>query len=192
HEGGAVGEGLGVGRDDVKAALSLLYARHVAGDGTLTGRLRETVLDAWRTDAVRRLPELLAAARERWAAHGEAAFLLEPQLKESRGGLRDVHALQALAAAQLADWPARAVGAAYGGLRDGRGELHGRAGRAVDWLVTQEQDGVAGALGHPGGGALLRAVSEAARTVAYTADTAWRRVEAELTVRRSRWRGRRR
>ncbi len=192
HSVRTVEQAVAVARDDLKAALGLLYARHVAGDGSLAGRLRESVLDAWRSDAVRRLPELLAAARERWAAHGEAAFLLEPQLKESRGGLRDVHALQALAAAQLADWPSGAVGAAYGVLLDVRGELHRRAGRALDRLVTQEQDGVAGALGHPGGGALLRAVSEAARTVAYTADTAWRRVEAELTVRRSRWRGRRR
>src|SRR5262249_57635211 len=116
HEGGAVGEGLGVGRDDVKAALSLLYARHVAGDGTLTGRLRETVLEAWRADATRRLPELLAAARERWVAHGEAAFLLEPQLKESRGGLRDVHALQALAPPPPPHPPSRTGGAASRGL----------------------------------------------------------------------------
>src|SRR5262249_58521758 len=131
-------------------------------------------------------------ARERWVAHGEAAFLLEPQLKESRGGLRDVHALQALAAAQLADWPSGTVGAAYGVLLDVRGELHRRAGRALDRLLIQEQDGVAIALGHGDPADLLRAVSEAARTVAYTVDTAWRRVEAELSVRRSRWRGRRR
>jgi [protein-PII] uridylyltransferase len=192
HSVRTVEQAVAVARDDLKAALGLLYARHVAGDGSLAGRLRESMLDAWRSDAVRRLPELLAVARERWAVHGEAAFLLEPQLKESRGGLRDVHALQALAAAQLADWPSGAVGAAYGVLLDVRGELHRRAGRALDRLVTQEQDGVAEALGHPGGGALLRVVSEAARTVAYTADTAWRRVEAELTARRSRWRSRRR
>jgi len=192
HSVRTVEQAVSVGRDDLKAALGLLYARHVAGDAALTSRLRDTVLESWRADAVRRLPELLAAVRERWVAHGEAAFLLEPQLKESRGGLRDVHALQALAAAQLADWPSGAVGAAYGVLMDVRGELHRRAGRAMDRLVLQEQAGVAESLGFASDGDLLRAVSEAARTVAFTVDTAWRRVEAELAVRRSRWRGRRR
>ena len=192
HSVRTVEQAVAVAKEDLKAALGLLYARHVAGDPALTGRLRDTVLESWRSDAVRRLPELLAAVRERWVAHGEAAFLLEPQLKESRGGLRDVHALQALAAAQLADWPSGAVGTAYGLLLDVRGELHRRAGRALDRLVAQEQQGIAEALGYAGDADLLRAVSEAARTVAFTVDTAWRRVEAELSARRTRWRGRRR
>jgi [protein-PII] uridylyltransferase len=192
HSVRTVEQAVGVAKEDLKAALGLLYARHIAGDAALTGRLRDTVLESWRADAVRRLPELLAAVRERWVAHGEAAFLLEPQLKESRGGLRDVHALQALAAAQLADWPSGAVGAAYGVLMDVRGELHRRAGRALDRLVAQEQQGIADALGYADDADLLRAVSEAARTVAFTVDTAWRRVESELAARRSRWRGRRR
>jgi [protein-PII] uridylyltransferase len=192
HSVRTVEQAVAVAREDLKAALGLLYARHVAGDPALTGRLRDLVLESWRGDAVRRLPELLAAVRERWVTHGEAAFLLEPQLKESRGGLRDVHALQALAAAQLADWPSGAVGTAYGVLLDVRGELHRRAGRALDRLVAQEQDGIAHALSYADDADLLRAVSEAARTVAFTVDTAWRRVEAELASRRSRWRGRRR
>lgn len=187
-----------VAKDDLKAALGLLYARHVAGDAALTASLRSAVLQSWRVDAHRRVPELLAATQERWRGHGEAAFLLEPQLKESRGGLRDVHAVQALAAAQLADWPSGALGAAYGVLLDVRGELHRRAGRALDRLVLQEQRGIAETLGYaPTGFAdadavLLRAVSEAARTIAYAVDTAFRRVEADLAARRTRWRGRRR
>jgi [protein-PII] uridylyltransferase len=192
HSVRTVEQALAVAREDLKVALGLLYARHIAGDPALTARLRDAVLDAWRADAVRRLPELLAAIRERWVAHGEAAFLLEPQVKESRGGLRDVHALQALAAAQLADWPSGAVGAGYTTLLDVRGELHRRAGRPLDRLVLQEQAGIADTLGYPDDAGLLRAVSEAARTVAFAVDTAWRRVDAELAVRRSRWRGRRR
>ncbi|MEY4010248.1 MAG: hypothetical protein RLZZ93_940 [Actinomycetota bacterium] len=31
--------------------------------------------------------------RERYAKDGEVAFLLEPNLKEGMGGLRDIHAL---------------------------------------------------------------------------------------------------
>src|SRR5437588_307401 len=82
-------------RGDLKAALGLIDARHVAGDATLTARLREVVLSDWRREARRRLPELLASVRERAERHGELAFLLEPDLKETRGGLRDVHAMHA-------------------------------------------------------------------------------------------------
>jgi [protein-PII] uridylyltransferase len=201
HSVRTVAEAVAVARSDLRAALGLLDLRHLAGDPALTGLLRESVLAAWRADAVRRLPELRDAATARWDTHGELAFLLEPDLKESRGGLRDVHALHALAAAQFVEPPGAAVAAARDVLLDVRGELHRRAGRAQDRLVAQEQAGIGAALGTSGaalgmGGAavgrgdadrLLRAVNEAGRVVAFAADTAWRRVAAELDSRRRRW-----
>ena len=42
---------------------------------------------------------------ERARVNGEVAFLLEPDLKESRGGLRDITAVRALATAWVADPP---------------------------------------------------------------------------------------
>jgi len=36
--------------------------------------------------------------------HGEVAFLLEPDLKEARGGLRDVHALREHYVRTVAGW----------------------------------------------------------------------------------------
>jgi [protein-PII] uridylyltransferase len=186
HSVRTVAEAVAVARSDLRAALGLLDLRHLAGDPALTGLLRESVLAAWRADATRRLPELRDATTARWDSHGELAFLLEPDLKESRGGLRDVHALHALAAAQFVEAPGPVVCAARDVLLDVRGELHRRSGRPLDRLVAQEQAGIGAALGSGDANGLLRAVNEAGRVIAFTADTAWRRVGAELDARKRR------
>jgi [protein-PII] uridylyltransferase len=190
HSVRTVSEAIAVARDDLKAALGLLDARHVAGDGELTDRLRAGALEAWRRDARRRMPELLAATRERAERHGELAFLLEPDLKEARGALRDVHAITAAAAAWMADAPSERVRAAADLLLDVRGELHRRATRPTDKLVQQEQAPVAAALGYDDADDLMRAVYTAGRTIAFGSDVTWRRVESALRpVRRWRQRG---
>jgi len=183
HSVRTVDEAVAVAKDDLKAVLGLLDARHIAGDSELWGPLRARVLDVWRATAGKRAAELHELSRARWAGAGEAAFLLEPNLKDSRGGLRDAQSLHALAAAQLVDFTAP-VRAAYPVLLDVRGELHRRTGRAEDVLRLQEHDGVAEALGMldetggPDRDGMLRSVNEAARTVSYSLDLAWRRVEA--------------
>lgn len=169
-------EGRAVARDDLKAMLGLIYARHVAGEPGLTRELREAVLADWRSGARRRLPELREMSRSRWERYGELAFLLEPDLKEARGGLRDVHAVQAVAAAWVAPGPSGAVQDAYGLLLDVRHALHDQTGRGGDRLVLQEQDAVAAALGLLDADTLLRATAEAARTVTYAAEHLWRAV----------------
>ena len=143
HSVRTVDEALAVAADDLKAALGLLDARHLAGDAGLSAELLTRTRAAWRTSASRRLPELREAVLERARVDGEVAFLLQPDLKSSRGGLRDVHALQALAAAQVVDPPAEPVRRAAEVLLDVRGELHRRtavAGRRVaDRLLLQQQ-----------------------------------------------------
>jgi [protein-PII] uridylyltransferase len=175
-------QAVAVAKDDLKALLGLLDIRHIAGDAGLTGRVRGAVLDVWRATAAKRLPELKALAQDRWAVAGHAAYLLEPNLKESRGGIRDAQALHALAAAQLVDFPVW-VREAYPVLLDVRGELQRVTGKAEDVLWQQEQDGVAAALGYrdtadeQGRDVVLRRVNEAARAVAHALDLAWRRIE---------------
>jgi [protein-PII] uridylyltransferase len=180
HSVRTVDEALAVTADDLKAALGLLDARHVAGDAALSAALLGRTRAAWRSTSSRRLPELRAAVVERARTEGEVACLLEPNLKSARGGLRDVHALHALAAAQVTDPPAADVQAAAALLLDVRGELHRRTAgagrRVVDRLLLQEQDAVAAALGRPDADALMAEVSSAARTIAYASDTTWRRV----------------
>ena len=96
---------------------------------------------------VRRLPALRELTAARWAAHGELAFLLEGDLKEAAGGLRDVGVLRAIAAPGVTDALRPAVRAAHRRLLDTRDALHLAVGRRVDRLVAQERDGVAALLG---------------------------------------------
>ena len=156
-----------VARNDLKVALGLLNARHVAGDLDLTTRLREVALDDWRSNARTRLAELKELHEERTRLFGELAFLLEPDLKESRGGQRDVHAIQAIAAAWVAPAPGPKVRAAYEQILDARHVLHEVTGRRLDRLVLEEQDEVARTLDLLDGDALLRQLAGAGRTVSY-------------------------
>jgi [protein-PII] uridylyltransferase len=195
HSVRTVGEAVSVAGDDVKAGLGLLDARHVAGDAEVTAGLRTATLGSWRQHAGKLLPQLRDLRRGRSRQIGELGFLLEPDLKEAYGGLREGQVLRALAAAQLADEPPAAAGAAYAFLLDVRDALQLHSGRATDALVRQEQRPVAEALGiltdgEPDDDALLRQVSLAGRRLAFVADETWRRVEASL-VRRPRARYRR-
>jgi [protein-PII] uridylyltransferase len=163
-----------VARGDLKVALGLLSARHVAGDPDLTERLRAGALEDWRAAAPSRMAELHASHDERTRISGELAFLLEPDLKEARGGLRDVHAIQAAAAAWVAPAPGPKVRTAYEQILDVRHALHEITGRRLDRLVLEEQDEVARALGLLDGDVLLRMLAGAARTVAYAVDHTFR------------------
>ncbi|MFP1627764.1 [protein-PII] uridylyltransferase [Streptomyces sp. 5K101] len=169
--------------EDLKVQLGLLDARAVAGDLGLVASLRTAVLADWRNQAPKRLPELDELCRERAARQGELQYLLEPDLKEARGGLRDVTALRAVAASWLADAPREGLAEARRTLLDVRDALHRTTGRATDRLALQEQDQVAAELGLLDADALLRQVYEAARTVSYAGDVTWREVGRVLRSR---------
>ncbi|MFE0650777.1 [protein-PII] uridylyltransferase [Streptomyces sp. NPDC059534] len=172
--------------EDLKVQLGLLDARTVAGDAGLVAALRTTVLADWRNQAPRRLPELDELCRERAERTGELQYLLEPDLKEARGGLRDAQALRAVAASWLADAPREGLDEARRRLLDARDALHLATGRATDRLALQEQDAVAAELGLLDADTLLRQVYEAARTISYATDVTWREVNRVLKARSAR------
>ncbi|MEV2196635.1 [protein-PII] uridylyltransferase [Streptomyces phaeochromogenes] len=169
--------------EDLKVQLGLLDARHLAGDLGLTAGLRTAVLADWRNQAPKRLPELQELCTERAERQGELQFLLEPDLKEARGGLRDATALRAVAASWLADAPREGLADARRRLLDVRDALHLATGRATDRLSLQEQDQVAAELGLLDADTLLRQVYEAARVVSYASDVTWREVGRVLRSR---------
>jgi [protein-PII] uridylyltransferase len=169
--------------EDLKAQLGLLDARHLAGDLGLTAGLRTAVLADWRNQAPKRLPELQELCAERAERQGELQYLLEPDLKEARGGLRDATALRAVAASWLADAPREGLADARRRLLDVRDALHLTTGRATDRLSLQEQDQVAAELGLLDADTLLRQVYEAARVVSYASDVTWREVGRVLRSR---------
>ncbi|GAB7180797.1 [protein-PII] uridylyltransferase [Kitasatospora sp. Ki12] len=188
HSVRTVAEARAVAAADLKAQLGLLDARHLAGDPALTAELRSAVFTDWRASAPARLPELRELGRERAERHGELSFLLEPDLKEARGGLRDVVALNAVAATWLADAPRDGLDAAALRLADVRDALHLVTGRATERLSLQDQDQVAERLGVLDADSLLRQVYEAARTIAYAGDVTWRAVDRVLADRAGRGR----
>ncbi|EDX23170.1 protein-pII [Streptomyces sp. Mg1] len=125
--------------EDLKVHLGLLDARPVAGDAGLLAALRTSVLADWRNQAAKRLPQLHALCRERAERAGELRFLLEPDLKEARGGLRDATALRAVAASWLADAPREGLAEARRRLLDTRDALHLVTGRSSDRLSLRSR-----------------------------------------------------
>ena len=180
------GEARRTAGEDLKVQLGLLDARHLAGDEALSAGLRTTVLADWRNQAPKRLTELYELCQERAERQGELQFLLEPDLKEARGGLRDATALRAVAASWLADAPRAGLDDARRRLLDARDALHLVTGRATDRLALQEQDQVAAELGLLDADVLLRRVYEAARTISYASDVTWREVNRVLRARAAR------
>jgi [protein-PII] uridylyltransferase len=172
-----------VANDDLRALLGMLDLRHLAGEESLSRTLREGVLADWRGFARRRLPDLFAAADERADRAGDLAFHLEPDLKESRGGLRDLVALRAVAASWVADVRHEGLDDARQRLLDVRDALHDVTGRPGDRLVLQEQEAVAKRVGLLDDDALLRMVGGVGRQVAFAVDDAAFRVGRTLASR---------
>ncbi len=174
------GQVLQVAGADLRAAFGLLELRHIAGDAALSESVRAAVAQAWRAGVRGRLDEITEGARARWAKAGDVAHRVEPDLKSGHGGLRDVQLVDALAAAQLVDRPGGDVLAARELLLDVRTELHRLAGRARDVLRAQDADEVAAVLDLGDRFDLARALSGAARAVAFAAETGLRSARAAL------------
>ena len=169
---------------ELSAGVGLLDLRVVAGDTALVSGSRTALLSAWRGNARRRLPELLSSLDDRLARFGDAAYLLEPDLKEARGGSRDMAMLRALAATWLTDRPHSGVRDPYEQLLDVRDALHVTSGRALDRLLAAEVDGVVAQLGYAEPDELHRAVSLAARRIGHAVDLTVRSARQAVPERR--------
>jgi [protein-PII] uridylyltransferase len=178
-----------VANRDWRAALGMLDARHVAGEHSMTADLRSAVLADWRRGARKRLPELRQACADRAARAGELAYAAVPDLKESRGGLRDGVVLRALVATWLVDVPHQQVEEQRAALLDVRDALHVATGRRGDRLPPELIADVAAVMGADPD-RLGRDVRRLGRRTAHLTDLTWRRVEQAL-VRPSRLPGRR-
>jgi [protein-PII] uridylyltransferase len=172
------GDALDMANEDLRVALGLLDARVICGDAKLAEPVIHGARERWKKQKPPWLGVLADLVDERHAEHGDVAFLLEPDLKESHGGLRDVSALHALmlAVPVLADFvDTAAIEGARADLVRARVELHRHSGREQDRLLLQEQEEVANALGEADANALMAVVTAAGRTVAWETDDAWRR-----------------
>jgi [protein-PII] uridylyltransferase len=165
---------------DLRVALGLLDARHLAGDPSLTLRLRSEVLSRWRREARSRLPGLKEMVDRRVERLGELAHATVPDLKESGGGLRDTTILNALVATWLVDVPHSDLERSRRALLDVRDVLHAVAGRACDRIAPDMWADLAQALGHDEPAATQRLVREIGRRTTHISRLTWRRVDGLL------------
>jgi [protein-PII] uridylyltransferase len=171
---------------DLRTFLGLLDARHVAGDTALTLQLRSRLLARWRADARRRIPELAADARARAERAGDLAYAAVPDLKESRGGLRDGVLLRALVASWLVDVPHVELERCRYDLLAVRDALHLTTGRPGDRLLPELAPELADLLGAGDATALQRHVRALGRRMTHLSTITWHRVNDTLaTPRRS-------
>ncbi|WP_394214582.1 HD domain-containing protein [Brachybacterium vulturis] len=152
---------------DLRAAISLLDLRPVAGDARLVRDTSTTVRAQWRRQARRRVGELVDLATDRDRRYGSLAHSSEPNLKSDRGGLRDITIIRALAESWLADHDHAVVDAAATTLRDARDALQAVTGTSGTRLRRADQDAVAALTGHATADDHHAVLAEAARAVTW-------------------------
>ena len=166
-------------RSDLDTATALVTARVVAGDAEFGQRVIDQCRTRIRKQGRKWLTELHTRVTERHRVAGEVAYLLEPDLKDGLGGLRDIHAV----------WWANAVGFGVdnGDLRALaecneillriRTALHNTTGRPGDVLHLQDQGAVAEAAGFANDDALMAALAAVGRQVMWISEETWARLD---------------
>ena len=176
-------------RLDVLTAM--LDARYLAGDEILLHAALEPVRRLASDELESFVLRLGEAAERRSERFGSAAHLLEPDLKEGSGGLRDIASFGWLeaglgttleAAAVLRTAERGALEEAEEFLTRARGAVHLHRGKRSDRLTSDLQVGVARDMGFadepllPAPDGLMRAVFEHARSVAFIRDQVFARI----------------
>ncbi len=203
--GFTVGHAIRTAKDSLKlsalnleAETSFLDARLIAGDGRIFDEFHAAALRQTRRRAGKFLDALREEASIRHAREGHASYLLEPNVKDGAGGLRDRSLVVWLTRVFESDVPDAAAveEAAFADAGEMlfrvRNRLHYLAERASEVLLLSHQERIATELGYRGNGrpavdAFLRDFYTAARVVAFAASSAL----AELSGRTSRKHSRR-
>jgi [protein-PII] uridylyltransferase len=172
------------------AATAMLDGRLLAGDDVLWERGHAAVLERVRRDPRAFATGLVDDRDVRRGRFGSVSSLLEPELKEGAGGLRDVQALGWLQVAVGASLEQaglvraaerRAVDEAEEFLVRVRSALHLETGRGSDRLVLEQQPPIAAGMGFvdepglPSVDGLMRSVFEHARQVEHVISSAFDR-----------------
>ena len=177
---------LGLASSDLVTATAVLRVRRLAGTEAAVAEVRAQSLDQWRKRSSAWLAELHAVNQERWSKTGEVASLLEPDLKDGQGGLRDHDSLRWALAVDRAEIsaaleaPFEDLAAPAEELLAVRCELHRLTGKSVNTLLLQDQDAVADAMGFADADVLMARVSSAARAIDWASERFWWRVERTM------------
>lgn len=150
-----VADCISLSRDDGKVFSSLLDARPLAGEAHVFQAFR----DSFRNKILNRHTTHFSAwlrehNQERAARYGDSGGLLEPELKNGLGGLRDAHQVMWLTAVQDVETSSPFLPHELARLREDAGfllrvrtALHVAAGRKMDKLVFDLQPRVSKLLG---------------------------------------------
>ena len=169
-----------VSRNDFKVAMGLLDLRHIAGNDLLTAAVTLDAKKNWRKNIRTYLQPLRNSIADRAERSGELAFLLEPDLKESRGGLRDINALKALEKSELVPVAMPRLAESEALIANVRDALHKVTRRHRDQLLLTEQDAVAAELAFTDADLLMTQLSKAARAVDYVMELTWHEITQKL------------
>jgi [protein-PII] uridylyltransferase len=169
HATRTVAESIRLSASDMKVKTALLDARYLCGDYALHGEFEQAVESRLVKRRVNRfVQEKLEENRVRHASYGGSVYLLEPDVKDGEGGLRDIHTARWIArvkgnardldALALKGFVASSDVAKLKSSQDFllrvRNELHFSAGKHQDQLTFEEQEKVSRALGFEGEGTL--------------------------------------
>lgn len=148
---------------DLSSSTALLENRYLAGSRDLHRQLSRRLVSAMRTHKKRWFVlKRLEAWHARHEKFGASIYLLEPNVKEGEGGLRDIHTIQWLGCAVLGDHSLQGLERRKILTRSERkqlldtmsflylirNELHRLEGRKADILTFDMQPKVARALGY--------------------------------------------
>ncbi len=164
---------------ELERSTAFSTMRLLAGDRSVLAGVESLLSRTRRKRAGAQLRELARVVDERHREYGDVAFRLEPDLKEGRGGLRDVDSLrwaETLRPGFAADL-LEGLDAGVEVLGRARVELHRATGRPGNRLTLDDQDVVASRLGLRSGQHLMKEISLSARRIAWNSDEAWRRWE---------------
>ncbi len=81
-----------IGREDVTVRTAVLTARFLCGDGEFFHEFADRIRDELLPDPVAFVSEQQELMRERQLEYGDTLYLLQPNVKEGAGTLRDYHA----------------------------------------------------------------------------------------------------
>ena len=164
-------------RNDLRVQLGLLDIRYLCGQKLLVEGVARDAQENWIKHFSKYQESLHRSIEERAQQSGELAYLLEPDLKEARGGLRDINTLRAISRSNSVEVAFDRVAAAEALLLSVRDSLHEVSGRNRDQLLLTEQDAVAAHLGYVDADILMLEVAKAARAVDYVMDLTWHRID---------------
>jgi [protein-PII] uridylyltransferase len=170
--------------DDLDTMTALLSVRPLAGNVEVGRDIERNAAVAWRKNRAGWLEVLRARNESRHQSSGEVAFMLEPDLKQGRGGLRDVHTVGWLEAAglEILEEDAGAVSEAERVLLDVRVALHRVTSRAEDVVRLEDQDAVAEMAHFASATAMMTGLATVARELAWVLDSRWAAYDRSLVA----------